>query len=121
MKKMIVAAAIVCIAALTQAATVAWSAAGMNNYAGDKYQMFIIGQKGVESMAMITSLLDSGTAVDSYAIGGGTVAANGSALNSNSGYTVGEGTYSAFFVLFDSANPGDGSKYVTISGAPNMT
>ena len=47
MKKLIMALAIVCAAAISQAASVGWSAAGMNNYANDSYYFVVIGQNGV--------------------------------------------------------------------------
>ena len=124
MKKMIIAAAIMCAAVFAQAAQVAWSVAGMNSYAGDAYSVFVIGQNGVKSVDQITALLDAGTAVDSYAFGSGTVAANGmgSVTAAASGKTLDAGTHTMFAVLFDSASPSAGnSQYVTIAGQAGFT
>ena len=123
MKKLMIAAAIVCVAALSQAAQVGWSNMGLGGYNGDKYQMFVIGQNNVESVATITALLNAGTAVDSYAIGGGSIL-NGFAnvASTASGVTLGEGTYTAFMVLFDSETPVKGeSKYAVLEGGLNGT
>ena len=124
MKKMIMAVAIVCVAAFAQAASVGWSAAGMNSYAGDAYKFFVIGQNGVESTATITALLDAGSSIDSYAFGSGTISAAGAAnvAAANSGKSLDAGTYTGFMVLFDSATPTAGdSQYVLISGQAGLT
>ena len=121
MKKMIMVAAIVCAAAFAQAATVAWSAAGMGNYKNDAYQMFIVGQNGVESINTITALLDAGSDTSSYAFGSGVVSSTGLASNANSGKTLDPGTYTSFMVLFDGATAGDASNYVVLSGAATQT
>ena len=123
MKKLIMVVAIVCAAAFSQAATVGWTNAGLNNYAGDAYSVFVIGQNGVESIAQITALLDDGKAYSSYQYGGGVVAANGTAnvLAGNSGLSLGAGTYESFFVLFDSATPTEGDKYIMVSGLASQT
>ena len=111
-------------AAVAQAAAVGWSLAGANNYVGDAYQFFVIGQNGTESIATITALLDTGTSTDSYAFGSGTVASNGTASQAaaSSPYTLDAGTYTAFLVVFDSASPVAGSaNYAVVSGAANLT
>ena len=120
MKKIIIAATVICSAILVQAATVGWSNMGLASYNGDKYQMFVIGQKGVVSVATVTALLDAGTAVDAYSIGGGAIA-NGFAnvASGSSGATISDqGTYTAFMVLFDAATPVSGTtKYAVLEGA----
>ena len=124
MKKIIVAAAIVCAAAFANAAAVGWSAAGMTNYKGDAYSFFIIGQKGVTDISTVTALLDAGTDVSSYALGSGKVSNTGTANRqySASGVTLGEGSYTGFYVLFDTETPTAGtSKYVVISGQSGLT
>ena len=124
MKKLLVFAACAMLAAVTQAAAVGWSLAGANSYANDAYQFFVIGQNGATSIATITALLDAGSSVDSYALGGGAVAANGTAnvAASASGVTLGTGDYTGFFVVFDSATPTAGSsRYVVVSGASTLT
>ena len=79
MKKLILIAAGRMIAATTHAASVGWSLAGANNYTGDAYQFFVIGQNGTDSIATISALLDAGKDTASYAFGSGTIAANGTA------------------------------------------
>ena len=91
MKKMIMAVAIVCAAVFAQAASVAWTGAGMKAYAGDQYYLFIVGQNGVESTATVTALLDAGSDVSGLAFGGGKVSTTGAANGTASG-TLGAGT-----------------------------
>ena len=123
MKKLIMFAACVVFAAVTQAAAVGWSLAGANAFAGDQYMFFVDGQKGA-SIASITALLDAGTDVSSYAFGSGVVAANGNAAvaATSSGATLEAGTYTGFYVMFDSATltPGE-TMYTVVSGAANLT
>ena len=124
MRKLIVFAACAMLAAVTQAAAVGWSLAGASAFANDAYQFFVIGQNGATSIATITALLDAGTSVDSYAFGSGTVAANGSASvgATASGKTLDAGTYTGFFVVYDSATPTAGSsQYAVVSGASTLT
>jgi len=125
MKKLMTFAACAMLAAVTHAAAVGWSLAGANNYAGDAYQFFVIGQNGVESIATITALLDAGTSVDSYVFGSGAVAANGAAnspATAAGAPTLDAGTYTSFFVVFDTTTPTAGSSnYAVVSGAANLT
>ena len=124
MKKLMLFAACTMLAAVTQAATVGWNLAGASNYANDAYQFFIIGQNGVSSIATVTALLDAGSDTSSYAFGSGTVAANGAAGTTAgaSGKTIDAGTYTAFYVVFDSASPASGSaNYAVVSGASTLT
>ena len=125
MKKLVILAASISLAAITQAASVGWSlATGSTSYAGDAYMFFITGQKGVTGSAAITALLDAGTDVSTYAFGSGVAPANGNvnATAASTGKTIDAGTYSAFFVLFDSASPTAGStKYALIEGASTLT
>ena len=126
MKKLITVAACVMLAAATQAAAVGWSAANLGTTsAGDAYNSFIIGQNGAESVAFITALLDAGSDVSSYAFAEGKVAAAGGisqAANSTSGKTLGTGTYTGFFVVFDNDTPAAGSSnYAVISGVSTLT
>ena len=125
MKKLIMFAACAMLAAYTQAASVGWTLAGASAFAGDKYMFFVEGQNGAASVATITALLDAGTDVSSYAFASGTVAANGvaSALATAAGApTLDAGTYTSFFVVFDSATLTAGeTKYAVVSGAANLT
>ena len=123
MKKLIMAAAIVCAAVAANAAAIGWMTTGLTDYKNDKYLFFVDGQNGA-SIAAVTALLDAGTSADSLSFGGGTVNAGGmiSQAASTSGKTLGEGTYTGFFVLFDSAAPKAGeSKYAVLSGATTLT
>ena len=124
MRKLMLFAACAMLAAVTQAAQVGWGLAGGTAYANDAYQFFVIGQNGATSIATITALLDAGTSVDSYAFGSGKIAANGSAnvAVTASGKTLDAGTYTAFFVVYDSATPTAGaSQYVVVDGATGLT
>ena len=124
MKKLIICAVCTVLAVATNAATVGWTMAGASAYVGDAYQFLVIGQNGVESVAAIASILADGKSIDSYAFGSGIVAANGSAgvLANASGKTLDAGTYTGFFVLFDSATPEAGkSKFVVVDGAATLT
>ncbi len=125
MKKLLVFAACTMLAAVTQAASVGWGLAGATSYANDAYQFFVIGQKGVSSIATITALLDAGSDTSSYAFGSGSIGANGAATVSATAAgqpTLDAGTYTAFFVVFDSASPASGSaNYAVVSGASTLT
>ena len=123
MKKVIVFAAGLLLAAVTHGASVGWSLAGAGNYAGDKYMFFVVGQNGAD-LATISALLDAGESLDGYAFGSGTVTANGLAnvAATASGKSLDAGTYESFYVIFDSASPTSGeSKYTIISGGANQT
>lgn len=124
MKKTIIALAVGCVAAFANAATVGWSAAGLANYAGDAYNVFVIGQNGVTDIATVTDLLDAGTSVSSYAFGSGSVGSTGmvSVSGAASGKTLDAGSYTSFMVLFDSASPVAGeSKYLVLSGVATQS
>ena len=124
MKKLLVFAACTMLAAVTQAASVGWTLMGAGDYANDSYQFFIIGQKGVSSIATITALLDAGSDTSSYAFGSGSVNSSGAAsvTAASSGKTIDAGTHTAFYVVFDSASPASGSaNYAVVSGAANLT
>ena len=125
MKKMIMAVAIVCAAALAQAATVGWNVAtGSATYANDQYMVFVIGQKDVTSVDQMVALLNDGADVSGYAFGSGNLNANGlgSVLGNASGKTLDAGTYTAFVAIFDSAAPVAGeSNYALITGATGLT
>lgn len=115
------------LAAVTNAASVGWTLATGSGatYANDAYQFFVIGQNGADSIATITALLDAGSAVDSYAFGKGTVGGTGTGMIAATAAgqpSLDAGTYESFFVLFDSTTPSAGdSKYVVVSGTPNLT
>ena len=125
MKKLIVALAAIALGVAANAATVGWSlATGANTYGNYAYQFFVIGQNGADSIATITALLDAGTSTDSYAFGSGLTSATagaGTVAAGASGKSLDAGTYTSFFVLFDSDAPTAGDKYVVVSGAANLT
>ena len=124
MKKVLFFAVAMAFAAATQAASVGWSLAGANNYAGDKYMFFVVGQNGADSIATISALLDAGTDVGGYAFGSGSIGVNGAANvgAAASGKSLDAGTYESFMVIFDSADPAAGSsKYALVSGNGNQT
>ena len=125
MKKLMLALAIVCVTAFANAASVGWTLAGANSFAGDQYMFFIVGQNGATSLSAVTALLDAGTDVSSKAFASGTVAANGTAslVAASSGKSIADaGTYEGFFVVFDSASPTAGSaKYAVVSGESKLT
>ena len=123
MKKLIMTAAIVCAVAVAKAASVGWMSTGLSTYANDKYLFFVDGQKGA-SIAAVTALLDAGSSADSLSLGGGTVNAGGMMMQGAAGspYSLDAGTYTGFFVLFDSASPVAGtSKYTVLQGAAGLT
>ena len=69
-------------------------------------------------------LLDQGEDVSAYAFGSGTVNTAGSAtvVAANSGKSLDAGTYTGFYVIYDSAAPVAGSaKYALVSGATGLT
>ena len=124
MKKLMIMAASVMLAAMTHAAAVGWTLSGASAYAGDAYQFFVIGQNGADSVSVITALLDAGTSADSYAFGSGTIASNGAGTMTAaaSGLTLGAGSYEAFFVVFDSDSPTAGSSnYAVVSGVSTLS
>ncbi len=111
MKKLMTLAAAVMLASITHAAAVGWSIAGATAYAGGAYSVFVVGMNGVTDVNQIVALVAAGTAVDSYAFGDGTVAANGAAssLATVSGKSItysgsGTDTYEAFAVLWTADN-----------------
>lgn len=124
MKKLMMMVAVSILAVAANAATVGWGAAGLTDYKSDAYSFFVIGQNGVTDIATVTALLDAGESFDSYAFGSGAVSTTG-AINTtaaSSGKTLGEGTYTSFFVLFDGDTPTAGSSnYAVISGQTGLT
>jgi len=124
MKKIITFAACAILVGIAQAATVGWNVAtGSTTYANDAYEFYIIGQNGATSVDTITALLDAGSDTSSYVYGSGTIAANGAAIvaAANSGKSLDAGSYTGFFVLFDSSSPTAGDQYMVISGQTGLT
>ncbi len=125
MRKMMLVAAAVLAAAVTQAASVGWSLAGANNFANDAYQVFVIGQNGVTGTDQIAALLDAGGDTSSYAFGSGTVAKNGTAsvpyTNAGQPQLAGGNKYTAFYVVFDAATAAAANNYALVSGQATLT
>jgi hypothetical protein len=120
MKKILSFLAVAALAASVQAATVGWSIGKTDAaYKGSAYQIFVIGQNGVTSADAIKLLLDAGKDASSYAFGSGTLTTASGGMNvstTSTGKTLGEGTYTAFFVVYDSATVKAGeSKYVMLT------
>ena len=130
MKKMLTIAAIVLMAVISQAVQVGWNVAtGSADYANNAYNVFVIGQKGVTSVAQITELLDAGKDVSSYVFGSGTLNSAGTGSVGATSASAGSitpasypATITSFAVVFDSGTPTAGkSMYVAISGQANQT
>ena len=119
MKKLIIAAAIVCVAAVSQAASFGWTCAGASSFADGSYSVFVLGENGVKAdSALATAQIKAIVAAnglsgaDSYAAWtGGTVTPAGAAsvLAKNSGLaysydesgTAADNTRTAFIVFVD--------------------
>lgn len=126
MKQLLTIALAVAATISVRAATIGWSIARTDaSYKGDAYQLFVVGQNNVTSIAAITALLDAGSDVSDYAFGSGTLTSNNGGVTvqaGSSGKSLGAGTYTSFFVIYDTASPSAGtSKYVVLSGAANQT
>lgn len=129
MKKILAIAVSVMTVVAVQAASIGWNVStGNASYAGNAYQVFVIGQNSVTSLAQITALLDLGTDVSSYAFGSGALNASGAGIVSTSvsGKKIVPDTFPAtltsFAVIYDSSTiTKSSSKYVAISGQTNQT
>ena len=128
MKKLLTIAIAISVATISQAVAVGWSAGNASAVAGNAYQFFIIGQKGVASQSAIEAMLAAGTDVSSYAFGSGEVSSTGTAnvTYGASGKEVtvsgSSQTFESFMVFYDAKNPTAGSsKYVVASGGSNQT
>ena len=124
---MIIAAAIVCAAVVSQAAAVGWTCAGATDYKGGDYSIFVIGMNGVTDTAQIMAIVEAGglEAASAYAFGSDVVASNGSANKTStaSGKSItwsgsGTDTYQAFIFVQDAA--GENASY-TSTAAITMT
>lgn len=129
MKKLIVAMAIAFVAVASHAAAVGWNiASGNAAYQGNAYAFYLTsGSDASAAIAAVTTILADGgdyTSAATY-MGSGTLttaAGGGSVTATASGKTVDAGTYTGFFILFDSATPTvDVSQYVVVSGASTLT
>jgi hypothetical protein len=125
MKKSILILSAIAVSCVANAASVGWTLAGANNYANKAYQFFVIGQNGATSVEAIQLLLDAGTDVSSKAFGSGTVNGSGAAsqlATVANAPTLDAGTYTGFYVIYDTATPTAGStKYAIVQGATGLT
>ena len=116
MKKLMMAAAIVCAAVVSQAASVGWTAStGGGTWASVDYSIFVIGQNGVTGVDQIIALVKGGglDAVSAYAFGGGEVGstgaisvqpgASGKSIEYVEGGTAAQNTWTAFLVAENAA------------------
>ena len=127
MKKLMIVAAIVCVAALSHGAAVGWTNVNLGNYKGDAYGVFVLGQNGVTTMdALVNDVLLKGDDWTSYAFSGKQNVSSAGAASltaATSPYSIdAQGSYTSFFVLFDNASPKAGeSKFAVISGIATQT
>lgn len=108
MKKIMILAAAIAMAAMANAAAVGWTIMGATNYKNSDYSVYVVGQNGVTSVDQITALVAAGTDTSAYAFYNGTVNASGVATvpNSTSGKSItysgsGTDTYQAFAVIWN--------------------
>ena len=112
MKKLIIAAAIVCAATISQAAAVGWTCMNAADFKSGDYSFFVIGKNGVKDAAQIKAIVEAGglAAADSYAyFTGGEVSSAGVASRANTvtpkvdiAYSgSGTDTYQAFIFVQD--------------------
>lgn len=113
MKKLIIAAAIVCAAVISHAAAVGWTCMGATDYKGGNYSIFVIGQNGVSGTDQIKAIVAAGglEAASSYAFDTDVVNASSgvaSKASATSGKSItysgsGTDTYQAFIFVQDAA------------------
>ena len=129
MKKLIIAAAIVCVATISQAAAVGWTCMNAADFKGGDYSFFVIGKNGVTGIDQIKAIVEAGdlSAADSYAyFKGGAVSSAGAASRANTATPKldiaysGEGTdtYTGFIFVQDAA--GEKASY-TSTASVTMT
>ena len=127
MKKLIIAAAIVCAATISQAAAVGWTCMNAADFKSGDYSFFVIGKNGVTDAAQIKAIVEAGglSAADSYAyFTGGEVSSAGVASRANTvtpkvdiAYS-GEGTdtYTGFIFVQDAAG-----EFASYTATANIT
>ena len=123
MKKIMILAAAIAMAAMANAAAVGWTIMGATNYKSCDYSLFVIGQNGVTGVDQIVNLAGTGADISSYAFASGKTSAAGVAqvLANASGKSItygGTGTenYSAFAVIWAA----DGTS-ATYTGTANIS
>ena len=122
MKKIIIAAAIVCAAVVSQAAAVGWTCMGANAFANGKYGVYVIGLKGVTSVTQIQALVAEGglAAASAYEFGNGTTTSAGVATvaATKSGKSItysGSGTDTYQGVIFFESTDGKMASYTSLA------
>ena len=93
MKKIMILAACVMLAAVTQAAAVGWNCAGATAFGGGSYSVFVVGLNGFTGADQIKSIIAAGglSKADSYAFyKGGSIQTNGAIMlaNTTSGKSI---------------------------------
>lgn len=112
MKKIMILAAAVMLAAIANAAAVGWTCLGTSAFSGGGYSVFVVGINGVTGADQIKALVAAGglSNADSYAFfKGGSVAANATKSSTSSGKSItysgsGEDVYTAFIVMSNADN-----------------
>lgn len=139
MKKLIVAAAIVCAAAISQAASVSWAVSSLQNYKGETLTTgaaYVFCTKGdnatsIDVVTAALSAITTASALETYLTDNSlsalnsTVAANGSVSVSGvdlatSGVPAGTTGVKLFAVIVDDADFGDDVKYVVTAASANV-
>ena len=107
MKKIMILAAAIAMAAMANAAAVGWTIAGASSYVGGTYSLFVVGQNGVTGVDQIQALAATGADLSAYTFANGNVAAQavsvGAAASGKSITYSGSGTdtHQAFAVLWN--------------------
>ena len=131
MKKLILAVAIVCAAAVTQAAAVGWTCMNVTGFKSGSYSVFVFGMNGATDVAQIQSLVAAGglSAADDLAFykGGSITSAGLASLSATStgksieyveGGTAAENTWQA--VIFVESQDGTQASYTTVASTVLM-
>ena len=123
MKKLIIAAAIVCAATISQAAAVGWAMGGATGYS--TYDVFVIGENGVTSVDQIKAIVEAGglAAASDYAFAEGLTLNNGmaSVAAATSPYSITWGgqageTHTGFIFVQDAAG-----EFASYTATANIT
>ena len=138
MKKLIIAAAVACVAALTQAATVSWSISGLKDSTGNLMSSgaaYVFCTKGAnaKSVADVTAALAAITSADdlktyladnSLSALKGTISSGGTNVSgvdlASSGVPAATSSVKIFAVIVDDDTFGDNVKYVITAASGNV-
>lgn len=121
MKKLLSFAAVIMIAATTQAAAVGWNLMGATNYKNGTYDIFVVGINGVTDTAQIAALVAADKSVSEYAFyeGGSVTSAGLASLSATAtGKTIaysgsGTDTYQGFAVIW--SDDGKEASYTSLA------